>query len=384
MPLVLVLLLSATIFVSLKGQRVLNTLFALELGAGPFETGLLFAMNGLFPFLLAVTAGRIADRIDNRVLMAVGIAGFSVALIIPYFLPRLGALYVSAAFAGLTSMIFVVATQNVAGVISTTATRTRNFSWYSLGESSANVIGPVLVGLAIDTMHHEPTYLGLAAYTAACGIALAAGWRAIPSGIAPKTADAKPRNAGDLLREPALRNALLTNAAVMAALDLFTLYVPVYARGLGISASTIGLIIGAFGAAGFVTRLSLAVLTARWSERAVLSTALALSMVAFVLFPLTKSALALGGIAFALGLGLGCGQPLTMVLAYNAAPRGRQAEAIAMRLAVSYGSHVFIPPVFGVLGTVVGLGPVFWTCALFLGGGSWMNRGAARRAHGQG
>ena len=46
-----------------------------------------------------------------------------------------------------------------------------------------------------------------------------------------------------LLRLPALRNALVTNGAVMAGLDLYNLYFPVYARGIGLPASTIGLVI---------------------------------------------------------------------------------------------------------------------------------------------
>ena len=54
----------------------------------------------------------------------------------------------------------------------------------------------------------------------------------------------------ELLALPALRNALLANGVVMAGLDLFGLYMPVYTHGLGFSATTIGLIMGAFGAAG--------------------------------------------------------------------------------------------------------------------------------------
>jgi hypothetical protein len=98
--------------------------------------------------------------------------------------------------------------------------------------------------------------------------------------------------------------------------------------------------------------------------------------VAFVTFPLTTNALLLGAAAFVLGLGLGCGQPLSMILAFNAAPAGRSAEGIAMRLAVSYGAHVVIPPVFGVIGTGLGLAPIFWTCAVLLAGGSFLNRRA--------
>jgi hypothetical protein len=63
-----------------------------------------------------------------------------------------------------------------------------------------------------------------------------------------------------------------------------------------------------------------------------------------------------------------------MILAFNAAPPARAAEAIAMRLAVSYGAHVVIPPVFGAVGAALGVAPIFWTCAMLLGGGSWLTR----------
>ena len=45
-----------------KASRVLNTLYALHLGATPWETGLLLSMYGLFPMLFAAYAGRIIDR----------------------------------------------------------------------------------------------------------------------------------------------------------------------------------------------------------------------------------------------------------------------------------------------------------------------------------
>lgn len=374
MPLVLVLLLSTTAFVSLKGQRVLSTLFGVELGASSLELGILFAMNGLFPFLLAVSAGRIADRLDNRILMYAGLGGYAGCLLLPFFFPVLPVLFVAVAISGLASMVFVVATQHLLGILSSAKTRTRNYSYYSLGESAAAIVGPVSVGFSIDAFRFQPTYLYLALFTIGCALVLAAAHRWIPPGIRPAGQDAGPRRMADLLKLPAMRNALLTNGVVMSSLDLFNLYMPVYGRSLGFSAGTIGLIIGAFGAAGIVTRLAIPPITSRWGERAMLAWSLGLAAAAFAVVPFTTSALLLGVIAFFIGLGLGCGQPLSMVLAYNAAPKGRQAEGIAMRLAVSYGSHVVIPPIFGAFGAVLGLSPVFWTCGVLLTTGSWLNR----------
>lgn len=377
MPLVLILALTTVSFVSSKGYRVGATLFAVDLGAGPLATGLLFAVWGLFPFLLSVYAGRLADRFDNRVLMYVGLTGFSASLALPFVFPVLPALYVSAAFGGFTSMLFVVATQNLVGVLSSAETRTRNFSFYSLGESSAAVVGPVLAGAAIDSLSHPATFLLLAGINALCLVLLLARGASIPTAT-PKQPEKTARSTRDLLAIADLRNALIANGIVMTGLDLFNLYMPVYTHTLRFNATTIGLIMGAFGVAGIVTRLAIPPFTKRWGERKMMSGALALSAVAFVTVPLTSNPALLGLAAFALGLGLGCGQPLTMLLSFNAAPAGRAAEAIAMRLSVSYGAHIVIPPVFGTVGAALGLAPIFWTCALLLGCGAVLTRPRSR------
>jgi len=375
MPLALLLILISIAFITMKGSRILMTLYAVNLGAGPFETGILFALYGVFPFLLAIAAGRLADRFDNRLLIYWGLGTYTVSLAIPYFFPSLTTLYLVAPLWGFTSMLWVVATQNLVGLLSTAETRTRSFSYYSLGESTGSVIGPIAVGLSIDTLSHLPTFLLIAVIPALCGLTVAFKRDLFPSTAVAGAAAQAPRNMKDLLALPAMRNALLSNAAVMTGLDLFNLYMPIYGHSLDFSATTIGLIMGAFGAAAFVTRLFIPPISKRYGERAMLAGAFIISGVAFMAFPLTTSAPLLAASAFVLGLGLGCGQPLSMILSFNAGPPGRSAEAISMRLAVSYGAHVFVPPAFGIVGAAVGgVATIFWTCAAIMGCGSWINR----------
>lgn len=373
MAIALVLLLSAVTFVSLKGSRVLMTLFAVELGAGPFATGMLFAAYGLIPFLFAVYAGRIADRFGNHTLMYAGLAGFTGALSLPVVLPSLATLFIAAPLVGFTSMLFIVAMQNLVGALSPPGARTRNYSYYSLADAFGNVSGPVLVGFAIDGFGHRIAYFILSAIAATCLVAFHFGRDQIPARSGAAQAP-QGRAVAELLRLPALRNALITNGIVMTGIDLYNVYMPLYAHGAGLPASAIGLIVGAFGAAGFLVRILIPPITARWGERAMIAATLAIASASFISIPLTENPWLLGAASFLVGLGLGCGQPLSMVLSFNAAPAGRSAEAIAMRMAVSYGAHVVIPPVFGALGAVLGLAPVFWTCAMLMGGGALLNR----------
>jgi MFS family permease len=82
-------------------------------------------------------------------------------------------------------------------------------------------------------------------------------------------------------------------------------------------------------------------------------------------------------IAFVLGIGLGCGSPLSMVLAYNRSPPGRSGEAIGLRQTANKATEVIVPILFGSIGTAFGMVPVFWMDAVMLAvGGAMMRRDA--------
>lgn len=370
----LLLTLSTALFVASKGNRVLVTLTAVDAGASPLQLGILFALHGLFPFLLAIYAGRLADRIDNQRLIYCGIAVYAFSLSLPYFVPGLGTLFVSAAIGGLGNMLFVLALQNLIGVLSTEATRRRNYSWYALGESAGHGLGPIGIGLCIDSFSTSTAFL-IAALFSAVWLPLAYCLRRHFPVTKPK--DRKSANtthsSRELLKLPAMRMALITNGVFMIGFDLFNLYIPVHGRNLGLSATAIGLVVGAYALAALITRGLLPLASAHWSGRRILTLALAAPACAFALIPFTGSVWLLAPLAFIIGLGVGCGMPLSMELAFNAAPQGRTAEAVAMRLMVSFGAHVVIPPLFGALGAAMGLAPVFWLCAVALSGGAAMH-----------
>ena len=52
--------------IALKGSRMLLSLYAIDLGAGPFAIGVLIAMFAVFPLMLALPAGKLADRIGAK------------------------------------------------------------------------------------------------------------------------------------------------------------------------------------------------------------------------------------------------------------------------------------------------------------------------------
>ena len=356
-----------------KASRVLNTLYALELGATPWQIGLLLSMYGLFPMLFAAYAGKIADRHGVRIPLYVGLTLLVTGVALPFFVPAFAAVFVSAAVGGAGFILSQVAMQTLTGSLGEGETRTRNFSYYLLAVASADFVGPVLAGFSIDAYGHVATYAICAAPT----LISSAGFMALDRLFPRSHGDGKESNTQGmraLLREDDLRRVLISSAVTMTAADLFQLYVPLYAHSVGLSASAIGLVMGCAAAAVFVTRALLPPIARALTEERLLLYALLLTASMFAAMPFFRSSVALGLICFVLGLGLGLCQPLTMIISYNHSPKGRAGEVVGVRVAINNFMHVVTPPVFGAVGTLMGLGPVLWMSAGVLALGAYVSR----------
>jgi MFS family permease len=347
-----------------KGARVVSTLYALELGATPFDTGLLLSTYGLFPLLLAVYAGRVSDGYGVRSPLLGGVIVSALGVVLPFFWPTYTGLFAGAALSS-TGFIFVqVSMQALTGSLATGNERTRNINSYALVVSLADLLGPVAAGFLIDHTGHVRTYLWLGMFNVAAMLGVL--WLLPRLPRARQAADAARRRMMDLLQIPDLRRIMLASAVVMTGLDLFQLYMPLYGHSVGLSASAIGMTLGAYAAAGFVTRALIPVLIKRYSEQTVMMYSLIVAAAAFVAIPFFETVVILGAICFVLGLGMGLGQPLAVILTYNFSPPGRAGEALGLRIAINNSMHVVAPSAFGAVGSLVGLAPVFWVTAVFL------------------
>jgi MFS family permease len=356
------------------GSRVAISLFALELGASQFTIGVLMALYAVFPLMLAVWVGRLADRVGARMPMLIGTTGVCIGLLLPALFPSLTTLYVSALVLGSTFHFFFITVQGIAGGIGGSENRARNFALVGMGFSAAGFIGPFLAGVAIDHIGHVAAFWVLSAFPVVPILLL---W--FKPGFLPqprKRVKAEgPRSAFDLWRMPALRNTFIASGIISSAWDLFQFYFPVYGHSIGLSASAIGAVLGVFAMATFTIRFTLPVLAKRYTEPQVLTGGIFVAAVAFVLFPFFVNPYVLAAVAFLLGLGVGCGQPMSMSLIYALAPPGRQAEAAGLRVTANNVMHLIIPVLFGSLGTAFGYAPVFVTnSAMLLAGGALMRK----------
>jgi len=351
--------LTVLVHLSFAGCRFIISLTAIHHGATPLTVGVVMALLTVIAMLLAVRWGRWVDRTGVRVPMLAGAAAILAAMVLAWAVPRLETLFVASPLAGSGFFLFHIAAGQAAAVIGRPQDRVRNFGLLALAYSTSGFLGPILAGLAIDGIGHPGAMLALSAGALATVAALAARSTDIPR-HAPAATHHWERRIADLLRIPGFRLLFIVSGALSMAWDLFAFVIPIHGSRLGLSATTIGIILGTFGAAVFAVRLALPIIGHRLDEWRVLIAAMLLSGVTLLVFPLVDGVPLLMALAFVLGVGLGGTQPLIMALLYEKAPAGRGAEVLSVRTWLINFSQTSAPLASGALAAALGMLPVFW------------------------
>jgi predicted MFS family arabinose efflux permease len=301
-----------------------------------------------------------------------GCLGCALGISVPFFSATLAALFAAALLNGMAFALFNVSQQNTVGMLSTPEKRTQAFATLTLVMSLGNFTGPLVAGFSIDHAGFGKACL----YLAALGL-VSAGLLQIGTGGLPKGAGGKHKEGGgvmELLRDRTMLKILLVGSVVMAGVDVFMFYVPIYTHGLGLSASTIGVIMACFSAAAFTSRSCLSWFLAQATPEQVLRRSFFLAAAAFILIPFFSNAVVLGMLSFAYGFGLCVGQPITMMLSFSNSADGRSGEVMGLRQSVNHGTRVIVPMIFGSIGSVAGLVSVFIVGAGMLASGGLMLR----------
>ncbi len=375
MAIYLVVLISTLSQIGFGGSRVAVSLYALELGANQFTVGVIVALYSLCPMFLSIVIGRISDRVPPYLPMIIGSVMMVVALLLPVAVPGLIALCVLAFLNGLGHLVFSIPLEASVGGVGGPQHRARNYALITMGWSIANFLGPLIAGLLIDTIGHQRVFWVLALFVALPIPLLFWRPRLMPGTAKQSTgeaADTGRKSVFDLWRIPALRATFIAGGIIGSAQDLFQFYMPVYGHAVGLSASAIGTVLGMVALAAFVIRAVIPFLAKKLTEATILTTAIFVAATAYLLLPFFTNAWALAVIAFLLGLGVGCAQPMIMSLLYVLAPAGRIAEAIGLYKTLRSVTHVVIPVFFGSVGTAFGFKTVFLSNSGLLAFGGYL------------
>jgi predicted MFS family arabinose efflux permease len=181
----------------------------------------------------------------------------------------------------------------------------------------------------------------------------------------------------DMLADSGLWRVMATSSLVVTGVVLFQFYMPIYGHNIGLSASVIGVVLAIFPGAAFIVRVFLPRMIRLFGENKLLAYAFFIGAAGMMLVPFFQSALTLGLISFAFGIGMGCGQPITIMMTFSGSEKGRSGEALGLRITANHLARMVMPVLFGTIGAAFGVFPVFWINAMMLASGGFLARSGA-------
>lgn len=356
--------------------RVAATLWVLHQGYGSGYVGVLLSLFAVAPLGLSLWAGRLADRHGFHRPVGVGVAmafGGAALALAAQLLGWLGLMAAGCLLCGGAVAVAAVAIQREAGLMAADPSQLRRvFSWVALGPALSNALAPVITGIVIDTAGFTAalvlsTLVPLSAWAIALRVP-----RRTPI---PVPAGQKARPAWDLLRDPGLRNLLIVNVAMSACWDAHSFVVPVVGHAKGLSASSIGLVLGSFAAAATVVRLAIVRWAHRVDEVKALRAAMAVATLTLIVYAWLPGTAGLMLGSAVLGIALGAVQPMVLATMHQVTPPDRHGQALGLRMLASNGATVAMPLGFGALAAAsVAVAPL-WLMASVLIGAQWAARG---------
>lgn len=355
--------------IALNLTRPVLTLYASELGASTFDIGLLTAAYAFFPLIFAMKAGKIADKVGDRLPILSGLIGVVIGSFFPYIYHSIWSLYLSQFIIGISGVFIAVSSQNILGNISNSKNRDQYFSMFGMSVAGGQLIGPILGGYISEHFGYPITFL-VALFISICPLMLI---NKIPVILKKSTTQTNSlKEAVILLKEPLLKKALIASALALYSKDIFVAYFPLFANERGISNSTIGWIIALQGLAVIIIRFIVPTLTKRFGRDRVLFMSIIVAGISFLSISISTQVFIFCILSCLMGFGLGCGQPITISITYNASPPDRTGEVLGLRLSSNRLSQLIAPIFFGIVGTWLGVVSVFIISGVFLIGGSFL------------
>lgn len=371
---------AATVALSMLGTLV--PLFAVDLGLAATSVGVLVALPNLFPVLLAISAGRLVDRLGPTRWLLVGTTGATLGPMLVWALPGVVAVAAAQLLVGLSQLFTTLSAQSLVADVANGRSVTRNFSLFTTTLSAGRMLGPIVAGLLVDVAGFR-TAFGVAALTLAVPAAIAwalrrsaareaagtpgaaraseqadavdaAGEPDAPTATEPRTS----RGAG--LTNVGVQLAVLASAGVFVAISVRQAFLPVLLTDLDYSATSIGTLISVGSLAAVLVRPLMP-----WFTRVLggpartLVVAMAFVAAGVGALGLVTDWAAFAGLAVVAGFGTGIGLPLSIVtVASHVDPRQRGA-ALGLRLSLNRAAQLAMPVAVGALVSAAGFGVAF-------------------------
>ncbi len=360
---------------------------ALALGADAGQLGLIAAAFALLSLVCAIPIGRMIDRRGEMPFVIIGLLLVWAVTFVLVGVSAIWALFVTQAVLGLGQVLTTLGVQALIAN-SQAAYRDSRFGTFTVVVSLGQFAGPAASGFVSQRVPMPAALTwGEGASLVGSSVFLASGCAGLLGlliALSARNADSVPRSRRPsspaqapvlpsvvrVLRRPNAPHAMFASIAVLTTTDLLVAYLPAYGEATGLSATVVGLLLSVRAAASVVSRLFIGPLTRRVSRGRLLTMSTALPALVLAPLPLVDAPTLLFVSMAVAGLGLGLGQPLSLVWIAQTAPEDMRGTAVGVRLSGNRLGQVAIPAVVGGVVGAAGLGAVFVSLAMMLVGSS--------------
>jgi MFS family permease len=351
---------------------------AVELGAGAFELGLIAASYSVLSLIMALTVGASIDRSDPLVFLVGGAALLGASALVAAFVDSLVILAAAHTFMGVAQMANVLAAQVWIADRTGRAGRDSRFANLALSTSITQAIGPVIaVSLAAVPVLFaaEPFRAGRPLVFASILAVVAGGLAALllrhPSVRVDRSSASElpPRSIRQTIamaRTPGILLAVVISGAVVLTVDLLVIYLPLWGLERGLSGPIIGLLLTSRATGSIACRAILGASIKRFGWRSTLVGALILTALALGGLAVSSDPIALLLLTFAIGFGLGAGQPMVTSWVASSVPAGQRGAVLGLQFAGNRFGQLTIPVAIGTIAAIAGVTTIFWILAMTL------------------
>lgn len=343
-------------FTVLYAVRANLSLVAEQLGATGVQLSAPSFVYSIVQVLVAWPLGRIVDRsgpklpaMAGSLLTCLGTAGLA-------FSPHWIFVVLCGMLMGIGHTLVILGTQRVAVNEGRSHSTANLVGFVMFASSGGQFIGPILGGWVMDTFRNA----GFLA-VAALGLTSIAAALLLPArNLRPAQEKAQTGRSGGQRFSANVFLAILISAVVLFCQETTLTYFPLYAEGMGMTATAIGAIFSVRGVASMLVRPFLGPLSERHTIRTLMTASLfvgGLTIIAYVCVRPYWALLLVGALS---GAFLGLAAPLTLMLIAIYAPAEKRGEAISIRIVCNYLGQSASAAIFGVFSTFFGYAPVFW------------------------
>lgn len=341
---------------------------ALEIGLDAVLIGVLASAYTLLPLMAAIKLGRLSDRFGERRLMLLGTAGMvgAVGLIVVAG-NGLVMLAVASVLLGISHLAAAIGQQSMVGLIVPRSRLAAGFAYYTLTGSLGQALAPGMISV-FGADQAIPNTQGILLVSLAMIVLALPVPMLLPGRRGQGAAVGGSRHVlGRLLGVRGLPSAMAISGIVLAAIDVFTVYLPVLGIERGYSAGLVSLLLVIRAVTSLLSRVLLEPMTRSLGANTVLAGTVAVAFVSMSAVPLIHVVPLLALVMVPLGLGLGLAQPITMAWVAVIAPDGLRGSAMSLRLTGNRLGQTVMPLVAGSVAGPWGVGGVLGAVAVSLG-----------------